>query len=141
MKNNVNPDQVINVIDEFDPETTAMLQAFYSRNSQPIMDRLKEFGDKDEAKVKKALASYYIGYSHASIGDCGSTTIFIENVSHFVAKAIQDNPLYNGQESSTRYINYANQPYVVPKLGIPTHEAEIDAIIKTWFDIYHTYPT
>jgi thymidylate synthase ThyX len=128
----------LTIIENFSPETVAMLQSFYSRSSKPIRERLESFGQDDELKVKKALAQYYIGYGHASIGDTGSTTIFIEGVSHFVAKAIQDFHGYKGQESSTRYISYENQPYINPYKGLE-YEAAVDEVIQAWFYLYHTY--
>ncbi len=55
------------------------------------------------------MKKFYIGYGHSSIGDCGTTTVFIEGVSIIAAKAIQNTPLYSGQESSTRFIEFSNQ--------------------------------
>ncbi len=96
------------------PETEAMLQAFYSRSHKSIVEHLEdlelledEINNEKEDKIRKKLSKYYIGYGHDSIGDCGSTTVFIENVSIIAAKAIQNTPLYNGQESSTRYIDFS----------------------------------
>ena len=95
------------------PQTEAMLQAFYSRSHKSIKEHLKDLDipledevNEKELTIQKKLQQYYIGYGHASIGDCGSTTVFIENVSLMAAKAIQHTPLYNGQESSTRYIDF-----------------------------------
>ncbi len=87
-------------------------------------------------KVKKSgsgkfMESFYVGYGHESIGDCGSTTIFIENVSMFAAKAIQDWPLYSGQETSTRYIDMSKQPVEDP---VGTEASA--AILKKWMDFY-----
>ncbi len=99
------------VIDDLHPEDSAMLQALYSRSPASVathLDKLREQGSG------KFMDSYYVGYGHASIGDCGSTSIFIENVSMLAAKAIQDNPLYNGQEVSTRYVDYSTQSFVAP---------------------------
>ena len=95
-----------------DPEATAMLQAFYSRSHKPIKDRLDSLGD-DMTSVKKALSNFYVGYGHSSIGDCGDTVIFIEGVSILAAKWVQNFALYNGQETSTRYIDFTNQGYVL----------------------------
>lgn len=96
----------IKILTEVDPESTAMLQAFYSRNHKPIEERLK---DLDTDSIKESLKKYYIGYGHKSIGQCGSFTIFIEDVSLIAAKAIQDSKLYNGQETSTRYIDFSTK--------------------------------
>lgn len=105
------------------PDVTAMLQAFYSRSLMPIEQRLTDLGS-DMSSVRKALRSYYIGYGHRSIGQCGTTTLFIEDVPFYVAKAIQHHALYNGQEASTRYIDFSqrkstNEPSAAP-----------------WFDLY-----
>lgn len=105
------PAQDIFVIDDQHPEDLAMLQALYSRSPASVMthlDKLKQSGSG------KFMDQYYVGYGHSSIGDCGSTTIFIEQVSMLVAKAIQDNPLYNGQEASTRYLDFSKQTVIDP---------------------------
>jgi len=99
------------IIDGIAPEAVAMIQAKYSRSPRSAKIHLEEV-----AKVgpEKFMASYYVGYGHKSIGDCGTTTICSENVSMLVAKAIQDWPLYSGQEASTRYLDMANQPVIDP---------------------------
>ena len=63
----------------------------------------------------KFMSSFYVGYGHKSIGDCGTTTLFIEGVSMLTAKAIQDWLLYTGQESSTRYIDFKTQKFINPE--------------------------
>ena len=103
--------QDIFVIDDQHPEDLAMLQALYSRSPASVvthLDKLKQSGSG------KFMENYYVGYGHASIGDCGATTVFIEQVSMLVAKAMQDNPLYNGQEASTRYLDFSQQSIVDP---------------------------
>lgn len=100
------------------PDLVAMLQAFYSRSHKPIEERLCELSDSTEvsaARIKDSLSKFFINYGHASIGDCGVLPLFVEGVTMLTAKALQDNPLYNGQESSSRYINFAAQgcsPYL-----------------------------
>jgi thymidylate synthase ThyX len=120
--------QLILIEDTCTPEDNAMLQALYSRSAASVTEHLE--------KVKKAgsgkfMESFYVGYGHGSIGDCGSTTIFIENVSILAAKAIQDWRLYNGQETSTRYIDMAKQP-----IRDPLNTNESKEIIKAWMDFY-----
>lgn len=90
------------------PEAQAMLGAMYSRSSdgfRVLLEKLKSRGPE------KFLQQYYVGYGHKSIGDLGEAAIFIDGVSMLCAKAIQDFPLYRGQESSTRYIDFAKQPF------------------------------
>jgi len=85
------------------PEDVAMLQALHSRSSRGIHGHLEALAKRGSGNF---MDTYYIGYGDKSIGDCGTTTIFIEGVSMLVAKAIQDWSLYSGQEASTRYIPF-----------------------------------
>ena len=71
-------------------------------------------GQGASSRAGSFMSSFYVGYNHRSIGDCGTTTLFIEGVSLLAAKAIQDNPLYCGQETSTRFIDMAARPIVDP---------------------------
>ncbi len=97
---------------DFDPQTMAMLQAFYSRSTKSIEDRTDGM---DAEQVRKSLHKYYIGYGHRSIGQCGNFVLFLEDVSIFAAKAIQNHPLYNGQETSTRYYDFSTRPMILPQ--------------------------
>ena len=90
------------------PEAEAMLQALHSRSTGGLSSHLKKLQEKGPTNF---MQNFYVGYGHKSIGDCGTTTLFIEGVSMLVAKAIQDWPLYSGQESSTRYIDFSQQPF------------------------------
>ncbi len=93
------------------PEASAMLQALHSRSIGGVDSHLVKLAQKG---AKNFMDTYYVGYGDKSIGDCGTTTIFVEGVSMLVAKAIQDSQLYNGQESSTRYIDFTFQPFANP---------------------------
>lgn len=115
--------------DDLPPEGNAMLQALYSRDPQSVTEHLKRV---EEVGAEKFMASYYVGYGHKSIGDCGTTTIFIEQVSLLATKAIQDWPLYNGQEASTRYLDMSAQEALNP-LG--TKEGK--EIQDEWMSIYN----
>jgi thymidylate synthase ThyX len=77
------------------------------------------------------MARYYVGYGHKSIGDCGTTTMFIEDVSLLAAKAFQHWPLYNGQEASTRYLDMGSR-HIVNPLGNKAGRK----ILDTWMDLY-----
>lgn len=119
----------IHIIDDRSPEDLAMLQALYSRSPASVvthLDKLKQTGSG------KFMDQYYVGYGHASIGDCGTTTCFIEQVSMLVAKAVQDNPLYNGQEASTRYLDFSRQAAVDPY-----NRPASAAIQNRWMEIYN----
>src|SRR3989344_1720543 len=92
-------------------EEIAMLQALHSRSLGGIDSHLLKLAQKG---AKNFMETYYVGYGDKSIGDCGTATIFIEGVSMLVAKAVQDTQLYNGQEASTRYIDFAKQSFANP---------------------------
>lgn len=121
-----------------DPEILAMLQAFYSRSDKSIEDRLQTLGDTED-KIKEALKRFYVGYGHDSIGDCADITIFLEDVSMLLAKVIQDNPLYNGQETSSRYFDFSKRvchnPFRNSTL-YPEYEEKADKIQRDLIELY-----
>lgn len=121
------PMQVV-VVDDLSPEVIAMVQALYSRDPRSILDHLE---DVKKRGADKFMARFYVGYGHKSIGDCGTTTLGIEQVSMLVAKAVQDTPLYNGQEASTRYLDMTTQDVRNP-LG--TEQGE--SVQKGWMALY-----
>ena len=109
-------------------EMTAMLQALHSRSTEGIEGHLKVLAERG---ADKFMSTYYVQYGHKSIGDCGVGVVFIEGISMLAAKAIQDSKLYNGQEASTRYIDFANQPFLNPEgTGAGT------AIQEKWREFY-----
>lgn len=116
------------IVDDQGPEATAMLQALYSRSGESARKHLEMVQERGSAKF---MESYYVGYGHASIGDCGTTTLFVEGLSILACKAVQDHPLYSGQESSTRYIDFSKQAIIDP-IG----SSESQAILKKWMDFY-----
>lgn len=105
-------------------EAEAMLQALHSRSLGGIDAHLVSLAKKG---AENFMASFYVGYGHKSIGDCGSITIFVEGVSMLAAKAIQHSPLYSGQESSTRYIDFASQAFIDP-IATPASHALLESL-------------
>lgn len=109
-------------------EAMAMLQALHSRSTGGINEHLKVLAERG---ADKFMSTYYVGYGHKSIGDCGTAIVFVEGISMLAAKAIQDSKLYNGQEASTRYIDFAAQPFLNP-LSTPAGTE----ILETWRSFY-----
>lgn len=107
----------------------AMLQALHSRSTGGIKHHLEVLKAKG---AENFMSKFYVGYGHKSIGDCGSTTLFVEGVSMLAAKAIQDWRLYSGQEASTRYVDFSQQPFIDP-LDRP----EAKEILETWRAFYN----
>jgi len=116
------------IYDEFSPEDTAMMQALYSRSPKSVVEHVEKVKSSGSGKF---METFYVGYGHASIADCGSTTIFIEGISMLGDKAIQDWQLYSGQETSTRYIDMSKQAIIDP-LNTPTS----NEIIGAWMNFY-----
>jgi len=116
------------IYDEFGPEDTAMMQALYSRSPKSVVEHVAKVKESGSGKF---METFYVGYGHASIADCGSTTIFIENISILADKAIQDWQLYSGQETSTRYIDMSKQD-----IKDPLHTPESKEILEAWLSFY-----
>lgn len=110
------------------PEAEAMLQALHSRSIGGIRSHLEVLKKKGSEKF---MSTFYVGYGHKSIGDCGSATVFVEGVSMLAAKAIQDWRLYNGQEASTRYIPFGEQPFLNP-----ISSAHGKSVLERWRKFY-----
>ena len=139
----ISPDAVtatgseIYIVDDMHPEATAMAQALYSRSPQSVVNHLQKI---KEVGYEKFMDTFYVGYGHKSIGDCGSTTLFVENISILGAKAIQDWQLYRGQEASTRYLDMSKQKVLNPveDKNIPTYrESDVERgkkIQQKWMD-------
>ncbi len=116
------------VYDEFGPEDTAMMQALYSRSALSVEEHVEKVKTSGSGKF---MERFYVGYGHASIADCGSTTIFIEDVSMLVAKAVQDWSLYSGQETSSRYIDLSKR-----EIKDPINTENSKKILDRWMKFY-----
>ena len=116
------------IYDEFNPEDTAMMQALYSRSPQSVVEHAEKVKQTGSGKF---MERFYVGYGHASIADCGSTTLFIEQISILADKIVQDWPLYSGQETSTRYVDMSKQPIIDP-----AGTTESKTILDKWMRFY-----
>ena len=102
-----------------DEEDQAMLMALISRShgtAEQLLARLHRTGSH------AFLEKFYIGFGDRSIGDCGTVTLVIENVSLIAAKHIQHDRLYRGIESSTRYIDFSDALYEPRLPGEPRRD-------------------
>jgi thymidylate synthase ThyX len=99
------------IVDDLSPEVVAMLQALYSRSPRSVKEHLVKVKESGAEKIHGELLCRLRAQV---IGDCGTASIFVENVSMLVAKAVQDWPLYSGQEASTRYLDMAAQEVLNP---------------------------
>lgn len=109
-------------------EARAMIQSMYSRSPKSVREQLQKVVGMDAGAF---MDKFYVSYGHKSIGDCGFVTIYIEQVSMFVAKAIQDTRLYSGQEASTRYLDFSKQQIIDP---VGTEQSK--AVLDNWMAFY-----
>lgn len=92
-------------------EVMAMVCALHSRSPNGVCSHLEKVA---KSGPEKFLQTWYVGYGDKSIGDNAYGYVFIEGVSMLVAKAVQDFLLYNGQEVSTRYVDFAGVKFINP---------------------------
>src|SRR5687767_6829814 len=93
------------------PETQAYALAKYSRSSQSMLESIAELSEQRAAEF---LETFYFQYGHRSIADLAHLAMAVENVSILAAIRVVDEPLWDGQERSTRYQNFNRTKYHVP---------------------------
>lgn len=109
-------------------EASAMLSALCSRSNDGPRANLALVQEKG---AEAFMETYYLGYGHGSIGKCGSSKVFITGVSMIAINHLQNmNPLYAGQESSTRYIPFSSENVVVPE-SIKSNPEALAVYLKT----------
>lgn len=100
------------------PEAAAYGLARYSRSDQPAKATFADIAEKivtgGEA-VKKFLEMFYFQYGHASIADLAHVAMAVENISILAAIEVVDEPLWDGQERSTRYQHFSAKAMYTPK--------------------------
>lgn len=111
------------------PEILAYGMAKYSRSNRSLEDNLRELSDDQAAKF---LQTFYFDYGHASIADLAHVAVAIEDISILAAMDIVDEPLWDGQERSTRYQNFDGSAYYRPE-DVP---ADYDLATHELFDLY-----
>lgn len=90
-------------------EDNAALQAWYSRSSKSVIEHREKLAREGSGRFMDQI---FIQYGHASVGDLGHATVYFEGISMLAAKALQDNQLYNGQECSSRYIDFGSADFL-----------------------------
>lgn len=111
------------------PESQAKVAARFSRSILGALPLLEEMFSKGIGQFFET--NYKFGYGHKSIAELGDAAVFVHGVSMLCAKAIQDYPLYRGQESSTRYIDFAKQPF-----ANPVKTALGEEVLELWREFY-----
>src|SRR5438045_923809 len=82
------------------PEIQAYALAKYSRSSQGMLESIQELSAQ---KAEQFLDTFYFQYGHRSIADLAHLVFGLEQISILAAMAVVDEPVWDGQERSTRY--------------------------------------
>lgn len=99
------------------PEATAYGLARYSRSSAPARDTFTEMAEKilhGSEAMKRFFEVFYFQYGHASIADLAHVAMALENISIVAAIEAVDEPVWDGQERSTRYQKFSAEGVHVP---------------------------
>lgn len=109
-------------------EVAAYGMAKYSRSSQSMADSMAEIS---EQKASDFLNTFYFKYGHASIADMAHILLGIEGVSILAAMTIVDEPLWDGQERSTRYQDFSKR-----EIHMPLKHDMFNSIVYRLFNEY-----
>lgn len=82
------------------PEIQAYALAKYSRSSQGMLESIQELSQQ---RAEQFLNTFYFQYGHRSIADLAHLVFGLEQISILAAMQVVDEPVWDGQERSTRY--------------------------------------
>src|SRR5215471_3854326 len=95
-----------------DPEVQAYAMAKYSRSALSMKESLKEISQQ---KAEQFLNTFYFQYGHRSIADLAHLVFGLEQISILAAIAVVDEPVWDGQERSTRYQPFRTTGWHLPE--------------------------
>lgn len=93
------------------PEPGGYGIAKFSRSSEPYQ---KWVMDLTQEGAEKFYETFYFDYGHSSIADLSHLTVIFENISMIAAEELWDEPLIDGQASSTRYQDFEKRGFHTP---------------------------
>jgi thymidylate synthase ThyX len=93
------------------PEIQAYALAKYSRSSQGMLETIQELSAQ---KAEQFLNTFYFQYGHRSIADLAHLVFGLEQISILAAMAVVDEPVWDGQERSTRYQPFRKTGWHLP---------------------------
>src|SRR5438270_14061766 len=116
------------------PEIQAYALAKYSRSSQGMLESIQELSAQ---KAEQFLNTFYFEYGHRSIADLAHLVFGLEQISILAAIAVVDEPVWDGQERSTRYQPFRKTGWHLPEevQGTPA-EATFGQTAEALFSAY-----
>jgi thymidylate synthase ThyX len=93
------------------PEIQAYALAKYSRSSQGMLESIQELSAQ---KAEQFLNTFYFQYGHRSIADLAHLVFGLEQISILAAMDVVDEPVWDGQERSTRYQPFRKTGWHLP---------------------------
>lgn len=114
------PMRTIYALTGIQPEVQAYAMAKYSRSRQSMRQSIAELSAQ---RAEQFLESFYFSYGHRSIADLAHVAMAVEHVSILAAIAVVDQQVWDGQERSTRYQDFARTGYYTPDAIAASPEA------------------
>jgi len=117
------------------PEIQAYALAKYSRSNQGMLETIQELSQQ---RAEQFLNTFYFQYGHRSIADLAHLVFGLENISILAAMAVVDEPVWDGQERSTRYQPFRRTGWHLPaEVAGTDHEATFRGTAEALFVAYH----
>lgn len=116
------------------PEIQAYAMAKYSRSSASMRESIAELSSD---RASEFLETFYFQYGHRSIADMAHVALAIEEISIRAAIDVVDEPLWDGQERSTRYQDFRKSGYVIPDEFEGPARDRFVATVDRLFAAYH----
>src|ERR687887_848416 len=116
------------------PEIQAYALAKYSRSGQGMLESIQELSQQ---KAEEFLDTFYFQYGHRSIADLAHLVFGLEQISILAAIAVVDEPVWDGQERSTRYQPFRKTGWHLPaEVAGTSAEATFTETAEALFDAY-----
>lgn len=103
------------------PEVQAYAMAKYSRSAQSMAESI---GELSRQRTEEFLNTFYFQYGHRSIADLAHLALAVEDISILAAIKLVDEPLWDGQERSTRYQDFRKSGYHTPESVAASAQAD-----------------
>ena len=96
-----------------EPEVGGYGMAKFSRSLKPYQETVIGL---DQEKAAEFYRTFYLKYRHKSVADLAHGIFIFQNISNYPAReALWDDSLLDGQESSTRYLDFTKQGICLPE--------------------------